>query len=253
MAALENWRFTSKDDQAIKAIAGLYGGSPHVWGERDNEWEVFTESNEITVQLPGDPIFVAYEKWGQGGNLRRCDGETCTIPVQDPQGGHLDSVPSLCEDEGLEPGEDKQACTVTVRLKVVMPEIRGIGIWMLTSGSVYAAMELPAVCDLLDGLRMRSGILIPCRLELQYREEKRAYEKFTRKYHVPTLHVDGSVSGITATIQGIESQRSIAPTAPRESPGLPGPVRRPDPPGLPESPGGPQGASEQGHLTPRPR
>jgi len=253
MEALENWRFTSRYEDAINAIAGLYGGSPHPWDDREGEWEVFAQANSIEVQLPGDPLFVAYELWGSGGNLRRCDGETCVVPVQDPEGGHLDSVPCVCEERGVEPGEDKSACSVTVRLKVVMPSIPGIGIWMLTSGSIYAAMELPAVCDLLDGLRLRSGILIPCRLDLQYREEKRPYEKFTRKYHVPTLQVDGSITGITRAIQSIEDRQSIAPTAPgKPAPALAAPAPAPAR-GLPPAPGGPPPGSEAGHLSPRPR
>jgi hypothetical protein len=212
MEALETWRFTSKDENAIKAIAGTYGGSPHPWTDRDGEWEVFSQSDSLSVQLPGDALFVAFEKWGSGGNQRRCDGSDCTIPVQDDQGGHLEVVPCPCADSGLVPGESKEACTVTVRLKVVLPEIPGIGIWMLTSGSIYAAMELPAQVDLLDALRQRSGILIPCELELQYREEKRAYERFKRKYRVPTLRVSGSIQSIMQLHAQANTPPSIAPT-----------------------------------------
>lgn len=216
MEALDEWRFTSPNEDAIRAVAHLYGGIPQPWADRTGEWEVYSESKLLAVQLPADAIFTAYEKWGQGGNQRRCDGERCVVPVQDPEGGHLDEIPCWCEEHGKEPGESRDACVVTVRLKVVMPDVPGLGVWMLTSSSVYAAMELPAVCDLIDALRQRSGILIPCHLELQYREEKRSYEKFTRKYHVPTLHVDDSVMEITAAIQTIESRMSIAPARPGE-------------------------------------
>lgn len=247
--ALDEWRFTSPNEDAIRKIADLYGGTPHIWPERITEYEVFTTSKSLSVQLPADPIFTAYEKWGQGGNQRRCDGERCVVPVQDPQGGHLDEVPCWCEAHNMEPGEHKDACVVTVRLKVVMHDVPGLGIWMLTSSSVYAAMELPAVCDLIDALRQRSGILIPCKLELQYREEKRAYEKFTRKYHVPTLHVDESVQEIATSIRAIESGRSIVPALaapkPALAPGAGAPAVRPDLPPAPrepsQSPGEPPG------------
>lgn len=240
MEALNEWRFTSPNEEAIRAIAKLYGGTAHPWPERINEWEVFTDSKLLAVQLPADPIFSAYEKWGQGGNQRRCDGERCVVPVQDPQGGHLDEVPCWCEANGKEPGEHRDACVVTVRLKVVLPDVPGFGVWMLTTSSVYAAMELPAVCDLIDALRQRSGILIPCHLELQYRTEKRSYEKFERKYHVPTLHVDKSVLQVTESIRALESGLTVAPvlargkssqapatTAPAQEGGLP--VARPEP------------------------
>jgi len=243
MEGLDAWRFTSDREDAIRAVAEIYGGDPHPWSDRTGEWEVFTEADTLAVQLPADPLFAAYELWGSGGCQRRCDGERCVVPVQDPQGGHLDEVDCLCEQENKEPG-DKDACGVTVRLKVVLPDVPGIGVWMLTSGSVYAAMELPGICDLIDGLRMRSGLLIPCHLELQYREEKRPYEKFKRQYHVPTLHVAGSINELMASVSDRMATPSIAPSGPGGKPALPagtsGPGGQPDSgAGGGEPPGGP--------------
>jgi hypothetical protein len=254
MEALEQWRFTSSDETRIKAIASIYGGTPQPWKDHPGEFEVFSESDILDVQIPGDAIFTAYEMWGSGGNQRRCDGEMCTVPVTTPDGGHLDSVPCICDKDGLIPGEDKKACSVTVRLKVVLPRVPGIGVWMLTSGSIYAAMELPAQIDLIDSLRQRAGVLIPCRLELQYREEKRAYEKYARKYRVPTLHVDSSVQRIQDQILGMERAASIAPVRPAAelAPGRGAGGAAPAPSSAPPAPGPEEGSGEP-LLRPRPR
>lgn len=255
--SLDNWRFTSTHEDAIHEVAEVYGGVPRPWKERPGEWEVFSTSNMLNVQLPADPLFAAYELWGSGGCQRRCDGEKCVVPVQDPNGGHLDEVDCWCDANGKEPGHDKEACVVTIRLKVVLPEIPGIGVWMLTSSSIYAAMELPGICDLIDGMRMRSGLLIPCKLELQYREEKRSYERFKRQYHVPTIHVPGSINSLMQSVSERMATPSIAPVRPRSE------LAAPPGPGAPagghdsqRAPGGPPqgpgelGAGEPGDYTP---
>lgn len=207
--ALDRFRFTSADEMVIKAVASLYGGETRKW---DKQFEVVSDSNSLDILLPADPIFAAYEKWGSGGNQRRCDGERCMVPVQSPDGGYIDEVDCLCDTEGKVPGEDRDACNITVRLKVVLPRVPGFGIWMMTTGSIYAAMELPAQVGLIESIRRGAGVNIPCDLVLEYREEKRTYEKYARKYHVPVLRVRESVERLTASLaQPLGPSRSLAP------------------------------------------
>ena len=244
MQPLRKWRVTTKDERAIHVIAGLYGGVPQKWEERPDEFELFTESETLNILLPPDALFTAYEAWGSGGNKRRCDGETCTVPIQDPEGGHLEEVPCWCLAKGLVPGESKDACNVTVRLKVVMPDVPGLGTWMFTSGSQYAAMELPFRVDAIEAVRQRSDQMVPCDLTLDYREEKRAYEKFTRKYSVPVITVHQSMVELAASLQG----PGLLP--PRKSRPLPGPGAPPPGPGLP--PGAGEQRSGPGEPVPPP-
>jgi hypothetical protein len=196
MQPLRNWRLTSKNKDTLHLAAGLYGGIPREWNDpaHPGEWELFTESDRLDILLPNDPLFTAYEAWGSGGNKRRCDGERCIVPMDGPDGGGLTEVECWCAEKGIIPGEHKDACGVTVRLKVVIPELPGFGIWMLTSGSIFAAMELPAQVDMIQAATgALPGTLIPCQLILDYRTKKNAWEKFERKYSVPSLDVNESV------------------------------------------------------------
>lgn len=208
--ALDRFRFTTKDEEYAKAVSTVYGGDITRWR---GEYEVITESESLDVLLPVDPIFAAYEMWGSGGNQRRCNGEDCIVPVTDPEGGHLESVPCICIQHDLMPG-DKDACSVTVRLKVVLPRIPGFGIWLMTTGSIYAAMELPAQVQLIESIRLQQNINIPCDLVLEHRKEKRTYEKFERDYHVPVLRVRESVQRLMAQVSAPEPHRSLAPAKP---------------------------------------
>ena len=81
-------------------------------------------------------------------------------------------------------------------------------------------------------------------MELQYREEKRPYEKFKRQYHVPTLHVAGSINELMASVSEHMATPSIAPSGPGGKPalsaGTSGPGGQPDSgEGGGEPPGGP--------------
>jgi hypothetical protein len=252
MEALECWRFTSPDEEAIHQAAGLYGGTPQPWADRKGEWELFAQSDTVDIQIPGDAFFSAYEFWGQGGCARRCDGVKCTVPVQDPHGGYLDQVDCICDEKGWEPGVQKDACSVVLRLKVVIPELNGLGVWVFTSSSIYAAMELPAQIELIDALRRETNIMIPCRFKLDYREEKRPYEKFMRRFRVPSLYVDTSIAKIQQAIDIVGKRRDLAPAAPAK---LASPIPTPAlsaPAGLRGASGEPTGGQEQPHLRARP-
>jgi hypothetical protein len=153
-----------------------------------------------------DPLYCAYEKWGSGGKQRTCDGEFCTVPVEDPEGGHLDEADCVCAVEGWTPSNAKDvkagACVVTTRLKVVMPELPGAGIWLMTTGSIMAAMELPAQVSLLQAMA-QNNMIVPAVLAIEAREHKRTDEKFMRKYHVPTIRIRESLSALAAGRGGL--------------------------------------------------
>jgi hypothetical protein len=168
------------------------------------------------------------------------------VPIQDPEGGHLEEVPCWCDQNGVIPGVDKKACDVAVRLKVVLPQIQGLGVWMFTSGSIYAAIQLPAQVDTIESIRAAGMDLMPCNLVLDYRTEKRAYEKFERRYSVPMLQIDDSIAGIMAQLEGGRRRRSVAPLAPGESAPPTRAVAPPAPADLPPAPGEPtDGSGEQ--------
>lgn len=216
---LTHWRATSRDEYTIKAFASKYGGDCRAWQGHQGEWEVLSETSVLEVQLPLDALDLSYEMWGSGGLKRRCDGARVTVPVQDPEGGHYDTIECECKAMGLDPLRDRDACNLTLRLRVVLPELPGVGVWMLTSGSKFAAQELPGQVDLIDAIRTRTQILIPCTLSLEQRTMKVPFEKFERRFAVPTLRVSSSMAALQAGAGEMRALKrpSPAPLAPARS------------------------------------
>ena len=196
-------RFSSDDRVVLDALAAQLGGEVKAWDDDKAEqaWHLTTESASVPVLLPPDPIDTVYEKWGSGGIAKRCDGERCLVPLQSPDGGHMVERDCVCLAEGLMPGDredqKKGACQVTVRLRLVIPSVPGLGAWMCTSHSIYAAMELPGQVELLQAMS-GAGRLVPAEFAIEPRTEKKPWEKFKRDYIVPVLRVRASLAQLAS-------------------------------------------------------
>lgn len=193
-------RFSSNDEVVLKALASQLGGTVVPWPNGEQTHHLTTESATVDVFLPPDPVDTAYELWGSGGCSRRCDGERCTFLNTGPQGPFMDTADCLCLEEGKVPGDrqDREACNVTVRLRLVIPDVPGVGVWICTSHSIYAAMELPGQINVLESAMGGSGGLIPATFAIEHRSEKKPYEKYPRKYIVPVLRVRASLAALAA-------------------------------------------------------
>lgn len=200
----ETLRFTSNDRLPLEALSSQLGGEVSAWPDGEQAWQLTSESDSVAVYLPPDPIDTAYERWGAGGIQRRCDGERCLTPVADNEGGHMEESACLCISEGSRPGDrtdvkHRGACQVTVRLRLVLPDVPGLGVWICTSHSWYAALELPGQLGLLQSV---SGAgLILAEFAIEARTEKKPWEKFERDYIVPVLRVRASLKQLAARQQ----------------------------------------------------
>ncbi len=198
---LTQLRFTSNDEVALKALASQHGGDVKPWEKGEQTFELYTETALVPVMLPPDPLgdTPIYERWGSGGVQRRCDGERCLIPRNTDDGGEMVEVDCVCLSEGLIPGDNKEpkACKVTIRLRLVLPDVPGLGVWLCTSHSWIGALELPGQVALLDSLRSR-GQLIPAEFGIEQRTVKKPWESFTREFIVPVIRVRQSLTQITA-------------------------------------------------------
>lgn len=192
-------RFSSDDEVVLKELARQLGGEVTPWDDDKAEqaWHLTTESASVPVLLPPDPIDTTYEKWGSGGIAKRCDGERCIMPMPSTDGGHMVESDCACLADGLVPGDrDDQkrgACQVTVRLRLIIPSVPGLGAWLCTSHSIYAAMELPGQVELLQAMS-GSGRLVPADFAIEPRTEKKPWEKYKRDYIVPVLRVRASLA-----------------------------------------------------------
>lgn len=197
--AIDTFRFTSPDKQAIEQIAELYGGTVHQWSDRSarvqNQWEVITESNSIEVWVPPDSVSTALELWSAAGCQRRCDESSCMVmDAEEP-------VPCICVAKGV------RECSPKTRFNVVLPDIDFGGVWRGESGSWDARDEMIAMMDLIDTVRDMGQPFLVCRLILK--DMKKTKKGETHRWKYPQLIPQDSLRSIvqgatqfTALVQG---------------------------------------------------
>jgi len=205
MKALDTFRFTSADHDAICQVADIYGGVVSKWmppRSKQQQWEVITGSSDIRVFLPPNSIDVWYEQWSGGGCLRRCDGVTVSIPLKTPDGMDTDIEPCLCQKE-----QGQQKCSPYTRLNVILPEIKFGGVWRLESKGWNAANEMPSMATMLQ--QMQTMGLMEGRLILEHRSRVSGGQ--TKHFVVPRLAMDTSPMEILSGEAKVGSlQQSVA-------------------------------------------
>src|SRR5262245_16463840 len=189
---LDKWRLTSKDKQRLDEAADLWGGEVRAWEGHAGEFELYTNTNALPITLiPGHIPTTWYELWSKGGCQRRCDGQH-----------------ELISDSACLCGGDERECRPYTRLSVLLPDLPGIGSWLLTSTGWNAAAELAGGADLLQRASAQ-GVLIPARLRLEQRSSTR--EGQTRKFAVPVLDIDVAFRELLGT-QGVAAKQSALPS-----------------------------------------
>ncbi len=189
---LDKWRLTSKDRVRLQAAAELWGGTVQEWQGRDGEFELYTDTAELPIMLlPETEPTVYYELWTRGGVQRRCDGVTEI----------LSDGPCLCGDE--------RDCKPHLRFPVLLPDLKGIGSWLVQSTGWNAANEIPGAIALLNKWTAQ-GVMIPARLRLEQRVDVK--EGQTRRFAVPVIDVDVSIG----ELMGAEAQPRLAYTPMRQ-------------------------------------
>ena len=220
MKSIDKLRFTSPDREAIETLAQLHGGEAEPWNEQGrNEWQVITESREIPVILPPDPLqgTPIYELWSGGGIQRRCDGVTVEIPEQTPDGVEMVDSPCICQAKG------KMDCRVITRISVILPEVKFAGTWRLETKSWNAASEMPEMVDAI--MTVQGAGFTRAVLGVAQREKMALGKK--KKFVVPYLRLDGSINELAAgaaQMAGIPGSPSPAPAIAIEAGGDEGPV-----------------------------
>lgn len=191
--SIDSFRFTSSDRAALEQVAAHYGGTVQPWSDdkaAEGQYEVITDAPEIRIALPADPLggTPMYELYGGGGRERWCDGEKCEVWEKGPDGPEPTEVPCKCAAAG------EMACKPTVHLSVILPDVRGIGVWRLTTHSWNAAQEMPAMVAMIDSLQTE-GIQ---RAVLRIERKRSVQAGQTRKFPVPTLGLDASIEQLMA-------------------------------------------------------
>jgi Recombination directionality factor-like len=233
---LETFRFTTGSRATAQAIAALYGGEIRDWS---GEFEVITGKSEIGVTVPprDEVISQWYEMWSKGGCQRRCDsrreqisGGPCLCPhAEDPS--EADEVArKALERADLARRTPPQACKLVTRISVMIPDLPGLGVFRLDTGSFYAAVEIGDSADLMRVARDR-GVFLPAILRIEQRQRVAGGQ--TKKYPVPVLEVLATFRDLaTGAIEaaGIAAQLPPAPGAPRLAIAVADPAPRGQPP-----------------------
>ena len=156
---------SSPSKGTLVQLAARVGGSVSAWEGGPEPWRLVSETAQIAALLSpsllGEP---RWELWSAAGLQRRCDGETCEVPVDAPDGPLIELRPCMCTAEDAE-------CRITTRVAVVLPQVPGIGVWLTTTHSAIAASELAGQRALLGA--SGSASLLPCTLAIEHERTRR--------------------------------------------------------------------------------
>ena len=191
-ARLDTFRFTTASRVTADAIAELYGGEVREW---NGEFEVITGKSEIGVTVPPRDAVVSqwYEKWTAGGCQRRCDsqreqisGGPCLCPHAEDLSDADEVARMALERARLAKLNPPQACGLVTRINVMIPDLPGLGVFRLDTGSYYAATEIGDSAQLMQMARDH-GVFLPAILRIEHRQRVAGGQ--TKKFPVPVLEV----------------------------------------------------------------
>jgi hypothetical protein len=196
----ETWVVTSHDREKVDVAAHLWGGETHEWepmGNGSKQWRVITETKAIPAILPpGDPLSQSYEQWNKGGCVRRCNGLT----------EELSGSPCICLAQHGETWFElspRQVCVSKSRLKVLLPDMPGLGAWRMETGSYYATDEIAGMVDTIRGA-IGENVLVPVTLRIEPRTRVAGGQ--TKQFVVPVLELRGVTAGALLSGQAIETR-----------------------------------------------
>jgi hypothetical protein len=190
---LDRFRLTSYSRPLMEKVSTLYGGEVQDWTPQGGapQFEVITDAKRIPILVPPQPVTQWLETWTAGGCIHRCDGET-----------------EMISGEPCDLGPAHEAAKPTTRLKVVLRDVEGVGVFRLESHGWNAAAELPESALFLAAV----GGYVEGWLALEERVSKN--EGQTRRFIVPVIDIDVTPAQLLAG-QGRVQTPAIAAPAPK--------------------------------------
>lgn len=191
---LECFRLTSQIKPRLDYAAKLpeYGGEVSAWKDAPggSQWQLYTSQSSIPVMVPPfNALSQNNEIWQGGECARRCDG--CTIiAAKDPE---LVGKGCLCQGMGIDERLEKaklskaEACNTITRLSLMLPDLPGVGIWLYSTKSYYAGMELQGNAEMLQQAS-QEGVFISAMLSIEERRVVRQGK--TKGFPVVTLQAE---------------------------------------------------------------
>ena len=220
-ARLDTFRFTTASRVAADAIAALYGGTVRDW---EGQFEVITKESAIGVTVPPRDQVVSqwYEMWTAGGCQRRCDSQheqisngPCLCPHAQNPDDEDEVARCALERSALASQKTPAACKIVTRISVMIPDLPGLGVFRLDTGSYYAAVEIGDAAAIMQ-LARDQGTFLPAMLRIEHRS--RVANGQTKKYPVPVLELLSTLRQITSGALEAGGITAQLPPAPGEQP-----------------------------------
>jgi hypothetical protein len=156
--------------------------------------------------------------WSKGGCQRRCDSQTeqisggaCLCPHATDPSDEKQVAAQALERSRLASLNPPQACKVVTRISVMIPDLPGLGVFRLDSGSYYAATEIGDSAELMQVARDK-GVFLPAILRIEQRS--RVANGQTKKFPVPVLEVLATFRDIATGAIGQGGMVAQLPPAP---------------------------------------
>lgn len=214
MKALDTFRFTSVDKDAIGELAALYGGSVKAWHDDranpPNQWEVISEADTIEVAVQPGSVDVYYEVWSAGGLQRRCDGEEVSVWIKRQDDIERKEQPCICGQQGL------LECKLKTRVALIFPSINFSGTWRYESSGRTVANTVPGMLAIVEALQSTRGLL-PIEMSIVKQEMVKAGQK--RKFSIVQFRSKVSVDQMLAGSGTYQAQ--VGPGTTTMAPALP--------------------------------
>lgn len=185
---LEKPRLTSSTPTLLHQAAGFYGGTVEPWTDAPpgpRQWELYIEKEELPILIPPlETLSQCYECWSASGLRRRCDNQTIQKAANPAEVGQ----PCQCPpdpDERQELAAKGEACQLTTRISCMLPELKTIGLWGLTTHSYYASLWTAGMVEMLETLAKQGRICeAALKIERQTRKDKQGRRK---NFAIPTI------------------------------------------------------------------
>jgi Recombination directionality factor-like len=209
--SLLEFRLTTDIPKVADKVAELWGGEPRQVKLFNGKKtiEVMTERDELPILLPPKQQIVTqwWEMWSAAGCARRCDSVTETKSQK----------PCMCPedlDQRAKLAQSGSACRPTTRLSVMLPDVPGLGVWMLTTGGMVAAKGIGGIAEALEAARA-AKMIIPAVIR------NRWLGQGVNQYVSPYVHVEQSVSELVALQGRNQSFAEALDAAPSQQAALP--------------------------------
>ena len=184
---LEKVRLTSSNGFLLQEAAKLYGGVPRPWEDAPagpRQWELYVEADAIPILIPPiDALMQCYECWSAKGCLRRCNNETIQYAYDPKEVGKPCICPADPEARQALAAEGK-ACKLTTRISCMLPDLPGIGIWVIETHSYYASLWTAGMVEMLETMAKQGRI---CEAMLRIERQSRKGKHGVRHFAIPTI------------------------------------------------------------------